>query len=113
MITTQFYAVAQSPTDFAGADWIIGGTQDNGTYSVINSNQNKTDGTEIQTGDGGDTFFDQVGGHYYISSYVRNNKILRGNFDALGNIDINLGWGAFEAMNNGIDNLSSDLGIPR
>ena len=112
MITTQFYAVAQSPTDFAGADWIIGGTQDNGTYSVINSNQNKTDGTEIQTGDGGDTFFDQVGGHYYISSYVRNNSILRGNFDALGNIDINLGWGAFEAMNNGIDNLSSDLGIP-
>ncbi|MDG1385866.1 MAG: Ig-like domain-containing protein, partial [Flavobacteriaceae bacterium] len=112
MITTQFYAVAQSPTDFAGADWIIGGTQDNGTYSVMNSNQNKTDGTEIQTGDGGDTFFDQVGGHYYISSYVRNNKILRGNFDALGNIDINLGWGGFEAMNNGIDNLSSDLGIP-
>ena len=111
MITTQFYTVAQSPVDFAGDDWIIGGTQDNGTYSLLNSNQNKTDGTSIQSGDGGDTFFDQVGGDYYISSYVRNNKILRGGFDAGGNIDINFGWN-FESSNNGIDNLTSDLSIP-
>ena len=111
MITTQFYAVAQSPPDFAGADWIIGGTQDNGTYSLINSNQNKTDGTSIQGGDGGDTFFDQVGGDYYISNYIKNNTILRGEFDAGGNIDINLGW-EFRQNNNGIDNLTSDLSIP-
>ena len=111
MITTQFYAVAQSPTDFAGADWIIGGTQDNGTYSLINSNQNLTNGTEIQGGDGGDTFFDQVGGDYYITNYVYNNSILRGEFNALGVIDINLGP-EYEEFNNGIDNLTADLPIP-
>ncbi|MDG1264467.1 MAG: Ig-like domain-containing protein, partial [Flavobacteriaceae bacterium] len=111
MITTQFYAVAQSPTDFAGADWIIGGTQDNGTYSLINSNQNKTNGTEIQGGDGGDTFFDQVGGDYYISNYTHNDKILRGEFNALGLIDINFGPEWVE-LNNGIDNLTADLLIP-
>ena len=77
---------------------------------MINSNQNKTDGTAIQSGDGGDTFFDQVGGDYYISSYTRNNKILRGGFDAGGNIDINFSFD-FESSNN-LNNLTSDLSIP-
>ena len=50
MITTQFYTVGQSPSNFAGDDWIIGGTQDNGSYALQNSNNNKTGGLEIQGG---------------------------------------------------------------
>ena len=41
MITTQFYTVAQSGLDFPGNDYIIGGTQDNGSYALIDSNQNQ------------------------------------------------------------------------
>ena len=37
MITTQFYTVAQSGLDFPGNDYIIGGTQDNGSYALINT----------------------------------------------------------------------------
>ena len=41
MITTQFYTVAQSGLDFPGNDYIIGGTQDNGSYALINSVKNQ------------------------------------------------------------------------
>ena len=41
---------------------------------------------------------------------LRNNKILRGGFDAGGNIDINFSFD-FESSNN-LDNLTSDLSIP-
>ena len=84
MITLQFYTATQSPPDFAGNDYAIGGTQDNGTWSVQNSNLNKTDGAEVQGGDGAATEFDQVGGHYFISNYTYNNTIKRTQFDASG-----------------------------
>jgi len=84
MITLQFYTATQSPPDFAGNDYAIGGTQDNGTWSVQNSNLNKTDGAEVQDGDGAATEFDQVGGHYFISNYTYNNTIKRTQFDASG-----------------------------
>tara|TARA_B100000767_G_scaffold268869_1_gene289825 strand:- start:2972 stop:8137 length:5166 start_codon:yes stop_codon:yes gene_type:complete len=84
LITLQFYTVAQSPPDFAGNDYIVGGTQDNGTWAIISSANNKTDGAEVQGGDGAATVFDQVGGHYYISNYVYNNKIQRAGFTAGG-----------------------------
>ena len=84
MITLQFYTAAQSPPDFAGNDYAIGGTQDNGTWSIQNSNLNKTDGAEVQGGDGAATEFDQVGGHYFISNYTYNNTIKRTEFDVSG-----------------------------
>ena len=94
MITTQFYTVGQSPQDFAGDDWIIGGTQDNGSYALMNSNNNKTGGTEIQSGDGAESVFDQVGGDFYITNYVYNDRIVRGEFDVNGtltSLDFNFG----------------------
>ena len=87
MITTQFYTVGQSPQDFAGDDWIIGGTQDNGSYALMNSNNNKTGGTEIQSGDGAESVFDQVGGDFYITNYVYNDRIVRGEFDVNGSYE--------------------------
>ena len=84
LITLQFYTVAQSPPDFAGNDYIVGGTQDNGTWSIIASANNKTNGTEVQGGDGAATVFDQVGGDYYISNYIYNNSIQRAGFTAGG-----------------------------
>ncbi|MFQ3350110.1 MAG: hypothetical protein ACI87X_000903, partial [Candidatus Arcticimaribacter sp.] len=84
LITLQFYTAAQSPTDFAGFDFIVGGTQDNGTWAIIESNNNKTNGTEVQGGDGAATVFDQVGGDYYISNYIYNNSIQRAGFTAEG-----------------------------
>ena len=84
LITTQFYTVAQSPPGFEGTDYIIGGTQDNGTWSIIASNKARTDGTEVQGGDGAATFFDQVESHYYISNYVYNDRIVRRAFDSNG-----------------------------
>ncbi|MFL2611196.1 MAG: Ig-like domain-containing protein [Flavobacteriaceae bacterium] len=85
MITTQFYTVAQSGDDFAGNDYVIGGTQDNGSYALINSNNNNTAGTETTGGDGAESVFDQVGGHYMINNYIYNNSIQRTAFDASGN----------------------------
>ena len=84
MITLQFYTVAQSPPDFAGNDYVIGGTQDNGTWEIQNSNFNKTDGSEIQGGDGAATEFDQVGGHYHIMNYIYNDRITRQEYSAAG-----------------------------
>ena len=85
MITTQFYSVAQSGLDFAGNDYVIGGTQDNGSYALINSSNNNTAGTETTGGDGAESVFDQVGGHYMINNYIYNNSIQRTEFDAGGN----------------------------
>ena len=85
MITTQFYSVAQSGLDFAGNDYVIGGTQDNGSYALIDSSNNKTAGTETTGGDGAESVFDQVGGHYMINNYIYNNSIQRTEFDASGN----------------------------
>lgn len=84
-ITTQFYRVAQTPPDFAGTDLVIGGTQDNGTFSLTNPQLNKTNGTTVSSGDGAATFFDQIGGDYMVTNYVYNNSITRLDYDAMGN----------------------------
>ena len=82
MITTQFYTVAQSPIDFPGNDYIIGGTQDNGSYALINT---VIEGTYLQGGDGAESVFDQVGGDFAITNYIYNDNITRHDFDASGN----------------------------
>ena len=87
MITTQFYTVAQSPIDFAGSDYIAGGTQDNGSYALINSNKNNTPSTYLFGGDGAETVFDQVGGDYLITNYIHNNIISRFSFNVAGTPD--------------------------
>ena len=99
MITTQFYTVAQSPIDFAGDDYIAGGTQDNGSYALVNSNKNKTPSTFLFGGDGAETVFDQVGGEYLITNYIFNNIISRFSFNVGG-------------VASGYTDLSDDLSIP-
>ncbi len=84
-ITTQFYRVAQTPSDFAGTDMVFGGTQDNGTYRLNNPQTTTTNGFTVTGGDGAATFFDQVGGDYMISNYVYNDAIYRVTYDAMGN----------------------------
>jgi len=98
-ITTQFYRVAQTPPDFAGTDLIIGGTQDNGTFSLTNPQLNKTNGSTISSGDGAATFFDQIGGDYMITNYVYNNSITRLDYDLMGNY-------------TGYTDLSTSLSLP-
>ena len=98
-ITTQFYRVAQTPPDFAGTDLVIGGTQDNGTFSLTNPQLNKTNGSTISSGDGAATFFDQIGGDYMITNYVYNNSITRLDYDLMGNY-------------TGYTDLSTSLSLP-
>ena len=85
MITTQFYTVAQSGLDFPGNDYIIGGTQDNGSYALISTVASPIGGTYLQGGDGAESVFDQVGGDFAITNYIYNDRITRHDFDALGN----------------------------
>ena len=99
-ITSQFYTVAQTPSDFAGDDLVFGGTQDNGTYKITNPGQNKTAGVGIYPGgDGAATFFDQVGGEYAIANYTYNDAIIVHNYNGSG-----------QFLN--YDDLSISLSIP-
>ena len=99
MITTQFYTVAQSGLDFPGNDYIIGGTQDNGSYALISTVASPIGGTYLQGGDGAESVFDQVGGDFAITNYIYNDRITRHDFDALGNRTPDFNFG-------------NDLGIP-
>ena len=99
-ITSQFYTVAQTPSDFAGDDLVFGGTQDNGTYRITNPGQNTAAGVGIYPGgDGAATFFDQVGGEYAIANYTYNDAIIVHNYNGSGQF-INY------------DDLSISLSIP-
>ncbi len=64
--TTQFYSTAIHPT----SDYILGGTQDNGTWKLPNSGIQV--GTEVTGGDGGYVHIDQSDPNYQFSSYVYN-----------------------------------------
>ena len=75
-ITTQFYSVAQTPEGFA-TDFITGGTQDNGSHRIVNPAGVPTNSNEIQGGDGGYTYIDQVSPTYFITNYIYNNYIVR------------------------------------
>ena len=74
-VTSQFYKVAQSPHDYA-TDMILGGTQDNGTLLLQNSDfSGLTSSTEFTSGDGGFSYIDQVDTKYRISNYVYNDAV--------------------------------------
>ena len=74
-VTSQFYKVAQSPHDYA-TDMILGGTQDNGTLLLQNSDfSGLTSSTEFTGGDGGFSYIDQVDTKYRISNYVYNDAV--------------------------------------
>ena len=83
-ITTQFYTVAQSPPSFA-KDFILGGTQDNGTYRFDTPSTSPSSAIETPPGgDGAYTFFNQVGKNYAIANYIHNDAITKLNFNASG-----------------------------
>lgn len=72
-ITTQFYSIAVAPTSFDSKDHFIGGTQDNGTQIIQNSER---ESVGILGGDGAHAFFDQVDTDYLIANLVYNNLIV-------------------------------------
>lgn len=72
-ITTQFYSVAVAPASFATNDYFLGGTQDNGTQLIQNSER---ESLGILGGDGAHAFFDQVDTEYFIANLVYNNLIV-------------------------------------
>ena len=64
--TTQFYSAAIHPS----SEYILGGTQDNGSWSLSNSGVQV--GTEVTGGDGGYVHIDQSDANYQFTSYVYN-----------------------------------------
>ena len=64
--TTQFYSTAIHPT----SEYILGGTQDNGTWKLPNPGIQV--GTEVTGGDGAYVHIDQTDPSYQFSSYVYN-----------------------------------------
>ncbi len=64
--TTQFYSTAIHPS----SDYILGGTQDNGTWKLPNAGIQV--GTEVTGGDGAFVHIDQDDPNYQFSSYVYN-----------------------------------------
>ncbi|MFZ9056825.1 MAG: hypothetical protein ACO2ZG_03230, partial [Flavobacteriaceae bacterium] len=84
-ITTQFYRVAQMPLGVSSDDdLIIGGTQDNGTLIIDNTDfSGPSSSYEFMGGDGGYTYIDQVGGDYLIANYIYNNSLLLYNLKGL------------------------------
>ncbi|MGA0431575.1 MAG: hypothetical protein ACO3M9_06300, partial [Flavobacteriaceae bacterium] len=84
-ITTQFYRVAQMPLGVSSDnDLIIGGTQDNGTLIINNTDfSGPSSSYEFMGGDGGYTYIDQVGADYLIANYTYNNSLLLFNLKGL------------------------------
>ena len=66
---TQYYSAAMSPN--AGADTLLGGTQDNGTHRLASSGIGSS--IEVTGGDGAFCFIDQDKPTVYVTSYIRNN----------------------------------------
>ena len=71
---TQYYAVATHPST---SDYVLGGTQDNGTHKLTTSGVGS--GSSASGGDGGFCFIDQNNSTYQLTSYVYNNWYLSGN----------------------------------
>lgn len=67
--TTQFYSVALHP--HAGVDFLLGGTQDNGTHSLSVTGISK--GQIVAGGDGGYCHIDQEDPNFQFASYTNNN----------------------------------------
>ena len=114
-ITTQFYRVAQTPQGYA-KDFIIGGTQDNGTYLLTGQPSTWNNiaswgatvtqtvpGYSIYGGDGAYSFVDQVSTTYVIGNYVYNERIF------LYNLTTNWGF-KFISNSNDASNYAGDEG---
>lgn len=65
---TQFYSCSMVNSE--GSDYLVGGTQDNGSHKFTSSGMNSTE--EITGGDGGFSFIDQDESNIWITSYVYN-----------------------------------------
>ncbi|MDG2147733.1 MAG: thrombospondin type 3 repeat-containing protein, partial [Flavobacteriaceae bacterium] len=113
-ITTQFYRVAQTPQGYAD-DFIVGGTQDNGTYLLTGEPSTANPATwgttvtqtvpaySIFGGDGAYTFVDQVSTTYVIGNYTNTKLVF------LYNLTSN--WGFKYISNyNDADNYAGDEG---
>ncbi len=70
--TIQFYYGAIDPVDGGDGDDLAGGTQDNGTPLIIDAAAGANTFTDLFSGDGGFTEFDDSG-LYMIQSYVYND----------------------------------------
>ena len=90
-ITGQFYTVGVAPTTaFGGADYFIGGLQDNGTHFFENAPPGISSSVDVSGGDGAYSFFDQDGtDQYYITNYVYNNSIVLRNLANNTQVTIN------------------------
>lgn len=88
---TQFYTVGVSPTStFSnGEKYIVGGTQDNGSLLLSNVSAGVNGASEVQSGDGAYSFFDQSGDKYHIANYVFNRAITLYNLENNQTVTIN------------------------
>ncbi|MBT8304079.1 MAG: thrombospondin type 3 repeat-containing protein, partial [Bacteroidia bacterium] len=76
-VTSQFYTVGVAPTTaFGGADYFVGGLQDNGTQLFEDADPGIDSSVQAYGGDGAYSFFDQDGtDQYFIRNYVYNSGI--------------------------------------
>jgi hypothetical protein len=88
---TQFYDMSVAPTGaFSGAEYLIAGSQDNGTQKIENAASGINNSILAQGGDGASSFFDQDGSErLHISNYVYNQNIRLYNYDLNNTITIN------------------------
>ena len=74
-VTLQVYKTAQTPAGY-GSERILAGSQDNGTHYFSNAATATLGSTEIDGGDGGFTYIDQVNPAYIITNYVYNDAVI-------------------------------------
>ena len=84
--TTQFYAIAIHPSN---QDFILGGTQDNGSWLITGGNE-----TEVTGGDGGYTHIDKLDSNYQFTAYVYNRVYRSTNGGASFNLWYDIGQSA-------------------
>ena len=72
-ITTQFYSATYSR--YAPDDFVVGGTQDNGSILTFNTADANPNGMRVIGGDGGFTASTPFGAYYYLS--FQNSRIFR------------------------------------
>jgi len=72
---TQYYAIATHPSD---GDYILGGTQDNGSHKLTSYGTGT--GTSVSDGDGGFCHINQNNDKYQLTSYVENNYFFSSDF---------------------------------
>jgi Secretion system C-terminal sorting domain/Ig-like domain CHU_C associated len=65
---TQYFAIDLNPVKNSGT--VVGGTQDNGSHSLLSNYNTISSGTDINGGDGGLTFIDKIDTNIVITSYT-------------------------------------------